>query len=138
MMRSAELRDLYVALSEAHSLADAAFIERHVSGQECVLSIGSDPNEWIEGEQVLEAFKRALQEEEDVRSSPSEDDFVRELDAFVEGTVGWAASRFRWRSKDGREIPMRWSAVFHREEGEWKMVQAHAFVGVPNEEVFGE
>ena len=69
MMRSAELRDLCVALSEAHSGVDASFIERHVSGQEGVLSIGSDPNEWIEGEQVLEVFKQALQED-DVRSSP--------------------------------------------------------------------
>ena len=50
MMRSAELRDLCVALSEAHSRADAPFIERHVSGQEGVLSIGSDPNEWTEPE----------------------------------------------------------------------------------------
>ena len=47
-----------------------------------------------EREQVLEAFKQALQEE-DVRNSPSKDDFIRELDAFVEGTVGWASSRFR-------------------------------------------
>jgi ketosteroid isomerase-like protein len=124
-------------LSEAHSRANAPFIERHVSRQVGVLSIGSDPNEWIEGEGVLEAFQEALQDE-DARSSPSEDDFVRELDAFVEGTVGWASSRFSWRRKDGREIPMRWSAVFHQEGGEWKLVQAHASVGVPNEEAFGE
>jgi hypothetical protein len=137
LKRSAELRELCMALSEAHSRADAPFIERHVSRQEGVLSIGSDPKEWIEGEQVLEAFKEALQDEE-VRSSPSEDDFVRELNAFVEGTVGWASSRFSWTRKDGREILMRWSAVFHQEDGEWKLVQAHASVGVPNEEAFGE
>ena len=136
MERSAELRDLCIALSEAHSRPDASFIERHVSSQEGVLSIGSDPKEWIEGEQVLEIFKQALQEAV-IRSSPSEEEFVRELDAFVEGTVGWASSRFRWMSKDGNEIPMRWTAVFHLEDGEWKMAQAHASVGVPNEEVFG-
>ena len=50
MERSAELRDLCIALSEAHSRPDASFIERHVSSQEGVLSIGSDPKEWIEGE----------------------------------------------------------------------------------------
>jgi SnoaL-like domain len=133
---SSELRDLCVALSEAHSHADAPFIERHVSVREGVLSIGSDPKEWIERERVLEAFKQALQN--DVRTSPSEDEFVRELEAFVEGTVGWASSRFGWISKDGSEVRMRWTAVFHREDGEWKLVQAHASVGVPNEEVFGE
>ena len=136
MKRSSELRNLCVALSEAHSLADAPFIERHVSTREGVLSIGSDPEEWIEGGGVLEAFKQALQDD-DIRSSPSEDDFVRELDAFVEGTVGWASSRFSWTPKDGSEVPMRWSAVFHLEDGEWKLVQAHASVGVPNEQIFG-
>ena len=136
MKRSSELRNLCVALSEAHSRADAPFIESHVSTQEGVLSIGSDPREWIEGERVLESFKQALQDD-DVRSSPSEKDFVKELDAFVEGTVGWAASRFVWTSKDGSEVPMRWSAVFHLEDGEWKMVQSHASVGMPNEQIFG-
>jgi hypothetical protein len=136
MERSAELRDLCVALSEAHSRADAPFIERHVSARDGVLSIGSDPKEWVEGERVLEAFKQGLQDD-DVRRSPSEDDFVRELDAFVEGTVGWASSRFGWTAKDGSEVPMCWSAVFHLEDGEWKLVQAHASVGVPNEEIFG-
>ena len=67
MKRSSELRNLCVALSEAHSRADAPFIESHVSTQEGVLSIGSDPKEWIEGERVLEAFKQALQDD-DVRS----------------------------------------------------------------------
>jgi hypothetical protein len=136
MKRSSELRDLCVALSEVHSLADAPFIERHVSIREGVLSIGSDPKEWIEGERVLEAFNLALQDDE-VRSSPFEEDFVGELDAFVEGTVGWASSRFGWTAKDGCEVPMRWSAVFHLEDGEWKMVQAHASVRVPNEQIFG-
>lgn len=138
MKRSNELRDLCVALSEAHSSADVSFIERHVSGQEGVLSIGSDPNEWIEGEQVMEAFRQVLRKDDDFRNAPSEDDFVEELDVFVEGTVGWASSRFRWTSKDGREIPMRWTAVFHREDGEWKLVQAHSSVGVPSEEIFAE
>jgi hypothetical protein len=69
MERSAELRDLCIALSEAHSQADAPFIARHVSTRDGVLSIGSDPKEWVEGERVLEAFKEALQYKE-ITSSP--------------------------------------------------------------------
>ena len=38
---------------------------------------------------------------------------------------------------DGRPASPRWSAVFHREDGEWRLVQLHASIGVPNEEVFG-
>ena len=40
--------------------------------------------------------------------------------------------------EDGTEIPTRSTAVFHREDGEWKMVQGHKSVGVSNEELFGE
>jgi ketosteroid isomerase-like protein len=34
---------------------------------------------------------------------------------------------------DGTEIEFRMTAVFHNENGQWKVVQQHASVGVPNE-----
>jgi hypothetical protein len=60
-----------------------------------------------------------------------------ELDVFVEGSVGWAPGRPTWILKDSREVPSRWTAVFRREDGEWKIVQAHTSIGVPDEEMFG-
>ena len=39
--------------------------------------------------------------------------------------------------EDGRKILTHWTAVYHHEDGEWKMIQAHLSVGVPNEELFG-
>jgi hypothetical protein len=119
MKRSSELRNLCVALPEAHSRADAPFIESHVSTQEGVLSIGSDPKEWIEGERVLEAFKQALQDD-DVRSSPSENDFVRELDAFVEGTVGpLVASDGRLRMEAKSPCAGARSSIWKMASGRW-------------------
>jgi SnoaL-like protein len=39
--------------------------------------------------------------------------------------------------EDGTEILTRSTAVFHREDGEWKMVQGHTSVGISNEDLFG-
>jgi ketosteroid isomerase-like protein len=131
MERSEELRDIIRFTFEAYSTGDASFIDRHTSSQAGVQLIGSDPNEWWEGEQAAEALKQEMQDSS-VRVSS-----MGEIDAFVEGTVGWVSSRPVWTLEDGREIPTRWTAVFHQEEGEWKMVQAHTSVGVANEELFG-
>ena len=131
MERSEELRDLIRATFEAYSRGNASYIDRYTSSQEGVRLIGSDPNEWFEGEQAAEVLKQELQEG-GVRISS-----MGEIDAFVEGTVGWASSRLVWASEDGREISTRWTGVFHQEDGEWRMVQGHTSVGVANEELFG-
>jgi len=129
--RSEELRDVIRSTFEAYLAGDAYFIDRHTSSQGSVRLIGSDPNEWWEGEQAAEVLKQEMQEGS-VRVSSMDD-----IEAFVEGTVGWVSSRPVWTLEDGREIPTRWTAVFHQEDGEWKMVQAHTSVGVANEELFG-
>jgi hypothetical protein len=35
-------------------------------------------------------------------------------------------------------MPFRVTAVLHKENGEWKMVQGHVSFGVPNEEALGQ
>jgi ketosteroid isomerase-like protein len=132
MQPSDELRDVILASFEAYSRGDASSVDRYTSRQEGVLVIGSDPDEWIEGAQAAEALKQEAQDDSVKIASPGE------VQAFVEGSVGWASSRPTWALEDGREIPTRWTAVFHLEDGEWKAVQAHISVGVPNEELFRE
>jgi hypothetical protein len=133
MERSDELRDIVLAAFEDFANQDTSWIDRHTSSHEGVLVIGTDPNEWIEGgEQVAQNSKEEIQESTARFSSPGE------VEAFVEGSVGWASSRPVWTLEDGTEIPARWTGVFHQEEGEWKMVQGHISVGVPNEDLFGE
>jgi hypothetical protein len=131
MERSEELRDVIRSTFEAYSTGDASLTDRHTSSQDGVRLIGSDPNEWWEGEQAAEVLKQEMQDSS-VRVSS-----MGGIDAFFAGTVGWVSSRPVWTFEDGREIPTRWTAVFHQEEGEWKMVQAHTSVGVANEELFG-
>jgi hypothetical protein len=72
MEPSAELRDLTLRLYRAVERGDAAFLERHVSRQEGVLLIGTDPDEWWEGLELL---------------------LAGQLQAYREGTVGWVIDR---------------------------------------------
>ena len=51
--------------------------------------------------------------------------------------MGWIADQPRFRTLDG-EVPMRLTAVFRREDGEWKLIQTHSSIGVSNEDAFGE
>jgi ketosteroid isomerase-like protein len=61
-----------------------------------------------------------------------------ELQAFSEGEVGWAADRPRLTMPDGSEISFRLTAVLHREDGDWRVVQWHSSFGVANEEALGK
>jgi SnoaL-like domain len=132
MERSDELKDVALAMFEAASRQDPSGIDRHTSSDEGVLMIGTDPNEWTQGgERVAEESRQEMQDSS-TEFSPGV------VEAFVEGTVGWISSRPVWTLEDGTQIPARLPCVFHREDGEWKLVQGHVSVGVPNEELFGE
>jgi ketosteroid isomerase-like protein len=132
MERSDELRDVALAIFEAASRQDPSMIDRRTSSHEGVLMIGTDPNEWPQGgERVAEVSRQEMQEST-IKFSPGD------VEAFVEGTVGWISSRPVWTLEDGTQVPARLTSVFHQEDGEWKLVQGHVSVGVPNEELFGE
>ena|SRR5438093_7814621 len=128
MERSPELEKFIVAWFHAATRGDPSLVDRHISRQEGTRLVGSDPDEWFEGSAAAEFLKKELQGSGgSVRS-------LSDLEAFSEGTVGWGTTRFTLTFPDGRSISPRWSAVFHREDGEWKFVQLHASMGVANEE----
>lgn len=130
MERSPELEGLVSAWFEAASKGDASLIDRHVSREGSTRLIGSDPTEWVAGPDVA-GFLRGEVEGSggNVSFSPSE------TEAFSEGSVGWAATRLTITLPDGKSVSPRWSAVFHREDGEWRFVQTHASIAVSNEEI---
>ena len=47
----------------------------------------------------------------------------RQIEAFSEGTVGWATTMLRITLPDGGTVSPRWSSVLHREGDQWKFVQ---------------
>ena len=132
MERSDELKDVVLAMFEAASRQDPSGIDRHTSSHEKVFMIGTDPNEWTQGGERVAQESRQEMQESTTEFSPGE------VEAFVEGTVGWISSRPTWTLEDGTQIPARLTGVFHQEDGDWKMVQGHVSVGVRNEELFGE
>ncbi len=128
MERSPELERFIVAWFDAATRGDPSLVDRHVSRQEGTRLVGSDPDEWFGGPAAAEFLKNELQGSGgSVRS-------LSDLEAFSEGTVGWAMTRFTLSFPDGSSVSPRWSAVFHKEDGQWRFVQLHASIGVTNEE----
>jgi ketosteroid isomerase-like protein len=126
--RSPEIEQIMRATVAAMARSEFDVIERRTSRDACVLSIGSDATEWAEGfDEIVRMFRESTSEgETGVRSG------VDDVKAFREGSVGWVAAR-GWFEIDGRRVPVRLTGVVHQEDGEWKAVQNHASIGVPNE-----
>ena len=130
MERSPELVSLVETWFGAASTGDASVIDRHVSPDAAVRLIGSDPDEWLAGAKVADFLRGEV-----TRSGGKAKFTPSDTEAFAEGTVGWAATHLTITLPDGRSVRPRWSAVFHREGGEWKFVQTHASIAVPNDQI---
>lgn len=125
---SPELEQVLRDTLDAMARSDISEIERRTSRDACVLSIGSDPGEWAEGyDEIMRLFRESTPDGElGVRAGLSD------VKAFREGGIGWAAGHGYFELEDTR-VPVRVTAVLHQEDGEWKAVQSHASIGVPND-----
>lgn len=133
MEPSVELRNAVLRWYESESSGDVKAFEHLFSHQPGILFIGTDPEEWWSDFDVIQrVFTAQLQE-----LGPKIKIIPGDLHAFVEGTVGWAADSAKLRLPNGQEIPIRSTMVFHREAGEWKVVQHHASIGARNEDALG-
>jgi ketosteroid isomerase-like protein len=134
MEHSDELRDLTLRFYEAATTGDLSFFDRHLSRQEGLVFVGTDPYEWWEGFEALsEAIRAQSEAMEGMRM------VAGELRAYREGDVGWVVDRdASFRLPDGTQIPFRNTVVFRREDDEWRVVHGHSSIGVRNEEMFGE
>ena len=132
MEKSTEIRDFVLSSYKSMLDGDVLFGEHHMSQRGDVLVIGTDPNEWWEGyETVLEVLKPQV---EALAGSVLEGD----PQAYVEGSVGWFADNVQWKLPSGAVLAARLTGVCHKEGGDWKIVQWHWSIGVPNEEAFGQ
>lgn len=131
MVRSRDLEDLVRMWFEAASSGSTSAIEQHVSMDDVTRLIGSDPDEWFLGGAAVAEFLRG-----EVKGAGGNAKFIpSDTEAFSDGSVGWATTKLTISMPDGRSVRPRWSAVFHREEGIWKIVQLHASIAVPNDQV---
>jgi hypothetical protein len=129
--RAPEIEELLRDTMGAMERGDTETIDRRTSREDFVVGIGSDPSEWGEGhEEVMRLWRESMPEGPmKVRSA------LDDVTAYREGSVGWAAGR-GWFEVEGQRVPVRLTMVVREEEGEWKAVQSHASIGVPNERMF--
>jgi hypothetical protein len=128
MEPSGEIRELMLRLEQAMARADASSADEVFSHGDGLTLIGTDPNEWWVG---------CLGDGHVVIHEPERMDGMRlvcgDPVAYCEGTAGWAADRAHFESPDRDPLPLRLTAVLHREDGAWKVVQLHASLGVADE-----
>jgi len=59
-------------------------------------------------------------------------------EGWVEGEIGWGAMKADVVFPGGPPARLRITATLARRPGGWKIVQCHASVGSPNEEIVGK
>ena len=130
LQQSAELREVLRRFDEAMERGDASSVLEIMSREEGVLSIGTDPDEWWSDFATIEQVYTAQLNE--MRESGGTFQ-VSDRHCYQEGSVGWCADRGTMVLPDGTQKPVRLTAIFHQEGGDWKMVHSHVSLGVPNE-----
>jgi class 3 adenylate cyclase len=128
---SEEIRRIVERWMRAISERDAESSLGRMSEHPGTLMIGTDPEEWFHGSEAHAIWARQL-EELDTFSVVG-----TEIEAWEEGTVGWASvkERISW---DDQETETRATYVFHLEHGEWKVVQIHWSMPKENVDLFGK
>ena len=133
MEQSTELKELYLQSCEAISSGDYSFFERYFSQKDGVLAIGTDPTEWWAGyATITRVFKAQLKEMggfQILADTPQ---------AYRDGSIGWVAGQPTLILPDGTEMTVRLTAVFQKEQNDWKIVQWHFSTGISNEDLTGE
>lgn len=132
MQASPELQDVISGWFKSVAEGDLAWADRHVSLRDGVRLVGTDPTEFLEGGKVAGFLKDEAKAMGGVVKVS-----LALVEAYQEGSVGWGLAMPTLILPDGKQISPRWSAVFHQEDGEWKLVQLHASVGIPNEQLLG-
>jgi adenylate cyclase len=126
MEPSEEIRRVVHRWMDAFSQGDVETALARVADHSGLLAIGTDPAEWWHGDDARAIWRRQLEE---IGAWPLAWD---EIDAWEEGTVGWAAvqATTTWA---GKTWDLRGTYVLHLERGEWKIVQAHWSLPTENE-----
>lgn len=133
MEKSTDLENLTRQLYQAVSQSDIKFFEQHIRrGEGCVL-IGTAPAEWwSDYRSAVDALREQMKAAGDaLRLVPGD------IKAYQHGDAGWVADQPKFLLGN-REVPCRHTLTCIREEGQWRIVQQHFSIGVPNEDAFGD
>src|SRR5919204_4964798 len=125
-----EIEQLVRRLTEAYRKGDVQTLSQLTASDPAALLIGSDSSEVARGHDEIVTMLGG-----DVEHRPAEAPSwaIEEIGAYREGDVAWATVLGPYPMGGGVMIPARAAAVFHREEGEWKIVSWVFSFAVPNE-----
>jgi uncharacterized protein (TIGR02246 family) len=125
-----EIRAVLDQVIEAQNAGDARRVRSMLSERPGAVHIGTDADEWWTSKQIVDAVAAAGGTDE-IHT------VADDIDVHVQGEVAWAEGRGRFTTADGGARPVRMTAVLVREDGQWKLVQSHASIAVPNADIFG-
>jgi ketosteroid isomerase-like protein len=93
---------------------------KHIlSREQGFLALGIDATEWFRSRaELIKTYgETARLREPEIN--------VKQIEAYREGSVGWAVDTVMFRRPGMSEITMRHNFILHQENGEWKVVHAH-------------
>ena len=125
-----EVRKVLDEMIEAQNAGDAGRLRSMLSERPDAVHIGTDAEEWWTSGQVVDAVA-AASGGDDIRA------VADDIDVHIHGDIAWAEGRGCFTRADGAERPVRMTGVLVREDNQWKVVQSHASIGVPNADIFG-
>lgn len=125
-----EIRKLLNEMIEAQNSGDAPWLRTMLSERPDAVHIGTDAAEWWTSGQVVGAVA-AAGSGDDIRA------VADDIDVHVQGDIAWVEGRGRFTGADGAERPVRMTGVLVREDGQWKVVQSHDPIGVPDAGILG-
>jgi ketosteroid isomerase-like protein len=131
MRRSPEIEQLMRDMVGAIDRGDIERVDRMLSGEPGCVMIGTSPDEYYRTQEGM----RQLLEDSTPEGPIHIHVTVDEVYGYEEGDVAWADCTGSFR-RDNDVVATRFTEVFHREQGEWRSVQGHSSIGVPNERMF--
>jgi adenylate cyclase len=115
---SEEIRRVIERWTKAIADGDGETVLGRLSHESGALIVGTDPAEWWRGAEAHAVWSRQIKE---IGRFPI---VATEVDAWEEGSVGWAAVKEVVNLETG-SFESRATYVLHLERGEWKVVQVH-------------
>ena len=128
---SEELRSFLLRLYSAWGTQDFEALREMFSTGAHLLAIGTDPNEWWQGPDVLAVWILQTREAGGFHFEPSRPT------AYCMGSVGWVADEPLVTLGNGVAIRLRITAVLVVERGHWRIAHWHASIAQRNEEAIG-
>ena len=117
---------------EAFGAGDVELFAQHITAHGDAFVLGSDWDQWGVGRDAwVEGYRTQIAETPGICFEAGE-----RLQGFEEGTIGWAADQPNVVLPDGPAVPIRVTAMFRQEAGDWKLVNVHVSFGVPDAKLF--